>query len=114
MLSHLFTARSAIMHYDAVKADRAPSAIQAPGGFEKQQILLHSLQDSMYSKIPLKSTSPFLSSSNISITRCTSGFCCSSGSIINSSVLIEPELSKSNFLNRLPNLLISSASTEKR
>ena len=44
------------------------------------------------------------------MTRCTSGFCCSSGSVMNSSTESDPELSMSNFLNRLPNLLISSAS----
>lgn len=61
---------------------------------------------------PLKSTSPFPSVSNISMTRCTSGFCCNSGRDINSSTLREPELSRSSFLNRFPSLLISSASTE--
>ncbi len=62
---------------------------------------------------PLKSTSPFPSVSNISMTRCTSGFCCNSGRDINSSTLREPELSRSSFLNRFPSLLISSASTER-
>ena len=60
---------------------------------------------------PLKSTSPLPSVSKISMTRCTSGFCCSSGSDINSSTLSEPDPSKSNFLNRFPSLFISSAST---
>ena len=61
--------------------------------------------------IPLKSTSPLPSLSNTSMTLCTSGFCWSSGSDINSSTLREPELSKSSFLNLLPKRLISSAST---
>lgn len=51
--------------------------------------------------------------SKISITRCTSGFCCNSGRDINSSTLSEPELSKSSFLKRFPSRLISSASTRK-
>lgn len=59
----------------------------------------------------LKSTSPLPSASNISITRCTRGFCCSSGSDINSSTLSAPELSKSSLRKRLPNRRISSAST---
>lgn len=63
-------------------------------------------------KTPLKSTSPFPSVSNMSMTLCTSGFCCSSGRDMNSSTLREPELSRSSFLNRFPSLLISSASTE--
>ena len=46
----------------------------------------------------------------MSMTLCTSGFCCSSGSVINSSTDSDPELSKSNFLNLLPSRLISSAS----
>lgn len=61
---------------------------------------------------PLKSTSPFPSVSNMSMTRCTRGFCWSSGKDINSSTLREPELSRSSFLNLFPSLLISSASTE--
>lgn len=60
---------------------------------------------------PLKSTSPFPSVSKMSMTLCTSGFCCSSGSDMNSSTLSEPELSRSSFLNLFPSLLISSAST---
>lgn len=64
--------------------------------------------------VPLKSTSPFPSVSNMSITLCTSGFCCSSGSDMNSSTLSEPELSRSSFLNLFPSLLISSASTGQR
>lgn len=63
---------------------------------------------------PLKSTSPFPSVSKMSMTRCTSGFCCSSGRDMNSSTLSEPELSRSSFLNRFPSLLISSASTRRR
>ena len=62
--------------------------------------------------LPLKSTSPLPSVSNMSITLWTKGFCCNSGKDINSSILKEPELSKSSFLNRLPSLLISSTSTE--
>ena len=62
--------------------------------------------------VPLKSISPLRSVSNISMTRCTNGFCWSSGSVINSSMLNDPELSRSSFLNRLPSLFISSASTE--
>lgn len=50
----------------------------------------------------------------MSITRCTNGFCWSSGSDMNSSTLSEPELSRSSFLNLLPSLLISSASTGQR
>lgn len=61
--------------------------------------------------VPLKSTSPFPSWSNMSITRWTRGFCWSSGRDMNSSMLREPELSKSSFRKRFPNLLISSAST---
>ena len=49
--------------------------------------------------------------SKISITRCTSGFCCNSGIDINSCTLKEPLPSISNFLKRLPNRRISSAST---
>lgn len=64
--------------------------------------------------IPLKSTSPLPSVSNMSITLCTSGFCWSSGSDMNSSTLSEPELSRSSFLNLFPSLLISSASTGQR
>ena len=64
--------------------------------------------------LPLKSTSPFPSVSNISITRCTKGFCCNSGRDMNSSTLKEPELSKSSFLNLFPSLLISSASTKSK
>lgn len=64
--------------------------------------------------IPLKSTSPFPSVSNMSMTLCTSGFCWSSGSDMNSSTLREPELSRSSFLNLFPSLLISSASTGQR
>lgn len=64
--------------------------------------------------LPLKSTSPFPSVSKISMTRCTSGFCWSSGSDMNSSTLSEPELSRSSFLNLFPSLLISSASTETK
>lgn len=63
---------------------------------------------------PLKSTSPLPSVSNMSMTRWTSGFCWSSGNDMNSSTLRDPELSRSSFLNRLPSLLISSASTEQR
>lgn len=61
---------------------------------------------------PLKSTSPFPSVSKMSMTRCTSGFCWSSGKDMNSSTLREPELSRSSFLNLFPSRLISSASTE--
>lgn len=64
--------------------------------------------------LPLKSTSPFPSVSNMSMTRCTRGFCWSSGRDMNSSTLSEPELSRSSFLNLFPNLLISSASTEMK
>lgn len=64
--------------------------------------------------LKLNHTSPFPSASNISITRCTRGFCCSSGNDINSSMLNAPELSKSNFRNLFPSLRISSASTEKQ
>ncbi len=60
---------------------------------------------------PLKSTSPLPSVSNISMTLCTRGFCCSSGKDMNSSTLRDPELSRSSFLNLFPSLLISSAST---
>lgn len=60
---------------------------------------------------PLKSTSPLPSVSNISMTLCTSGFCCNSGKDMNSSTLRDPELSRSSFLNLFPSLLISSAST---
>lgn len=63
---------------------------------------------------PLKSTSPLPSVSKMSMTLCTSGFCCSSGRDMNSSTLREPELSRSSFLNLLPSRLISSASTEER
>lgn len=59
----------------------------------------------------LKSTSPLPSASNMSITRCTNGFCCNSGKDINSSMLRAPLLSRSNFRNLFPNLLISSTST---
>lgn len=62
---------------------------------------------------PLKSTSPLPSVSNMSMTRCTSGFCWSSGRDMNSSTLREPELSRSSFLNLFPSRLISSASTGK-
>ena len=60
---------------------------------------------------PLKSTSPLPSVSKMSMTRCTSGFCCSSGSFMNSSTLSAPELSRSNFRKRLPRRRISSGST---
>lgn len=63
---------------------------------------------------PLKSTSPLRSVSNISITRCTRGFCCNSGNDINSSILKEPELSRSNLRNLLPNRFISSPSTKEK
>lgn len=63
--------------------------------------------------LPLKSTSPFPSESKISMTLWTSGFCCSSGSDMNSSTERAPELSRSSFRNRFPSLLISSASTAK-
>lgn len=59
----------------------------------------------------MKSISPLPSVSKISITRCTSGFCCNSGIDINSCTLNEPLPSISNFLKRLPNRRISSAST---
>lgn len=62
-------------------------------------------------RLPLKSTSPLPSSSNMSMTLCTSGFCWSSGSDRNSSKLRAPELSRSSLRNRLPRRLISSAST---
>lgn len=62
--------------------------------------------------LPLKSTSPLPSASKISITRWTNGFCCNSGSDMNSSILRAPELSKSNFLNLFPSRRISSASTK--
>lgn len=62
-------------------------------------------------RLPLKSTSPFPSVSNMSITRCTSGFWCNSGKDINSSTLSEPDWSRSSLRNRFPSLLISSAST---
>ena len=60
---------------------------------------------------PLKSTSPLLSSSNMSMTRCTSGFCCSSGSDMNSSTLSAPLPSRSSFLKRRASRRSSSAST---
>lgn len=63
---------------------------------------------------PLKSTSPLPSVSKMSMTRWTSGFCWSSGNDMNSSTLRDPELSRSSFLNLLPSLLISSASTGKQ
>ena len=44
------------------------------------------------------------------MTLLTSGFCCSSGKDMNSSIESEPEPSRSNFLNRFPSLLISSES----
>ncbi|TNN80952.1 hypothetical protein EYF80_008608 [Liparis tanakae] len=47
----------------------------------------------------------------MSMTLWTRGFCCSSGSDMNSSTLREPELSRSSFLKRFPRRLISSAST---
>lgn len=50
----------------------------------------------------------------MSITRCTRGFCWSSGKDMNSSTLREPELSRSSFLNLFPSRLISSASTERK
>lgn len=50
----------------------------------------------------------------MSMTRCTRGFCCSSGKDMNSSTLRDPELSRSSFLNRFPSLLISSASTGEK
>lgn len=56
-------------------------------------------------------TSPLPSASNMSMTRCTRGFCCSSGSDMNSSMESAPELSRSSFRNRLPSRRISSAST---
>lgn len=56
-------------------------------------------------------TSPFPSASKMSMTRCTSGFCCSSGRDMNSSMDSAPELSKSNLRNLLPSRRISSAST---
>lgn len=62
----------------------------------------------------MKSTSPLQSVSNISITRWTSGFCCSSGSDMNSSTDNAPLPSKSNFLNLRASLRISSASTIKK
>lgn len=72
------------------------------------------IEDPPNLKLPLKSTSPFPSASNISITRWTSGFCCNSGSDINSSILKDPELSRSSFRKRFPSLRISSASTVKQ
>lgn len=56
-------------------------------------------------------TSPLPSASNMSMTLCTSGFCCSSGSDMNSSMESAPELSRSSLRNRLPSRRISSAST---
>lgn len=64
--------------------------------------------------IPLKSISLLPSVSKTSITLCTSGFCCSSGSDMNSSTDNEPEWSVSSFRNLFPNRLISSASTKKK
>lgn len=61
--------------------------------------------------LPLKSTSPLPSVSKMSMTRCTRGFCCSSGNDMNSSTLSDPDLSRSSFLNRFPSLFISSIST---
>lgn len=61
--------------------------------------------------IPLKSTSPFPSSSKMSMTLWTSGFCWSSGSDINSSTLRLPEPSKSSFLKRRAKRRSSYAST---
>lgn len=59
----------------------------------------------------LKSIWPFPSSSIISITLLTSGFCCSSGMDMNSSTESSPSLFKSSFLKYLLSRLISSLST---
>lgn len=63
---------------------------------------------------PWKSTSPFLSVSRISMTLRTSGFCCSSGMLRNSSAERDPFWFKSSRLKLLLSLRISSASTVQR